>query len=56
MRESINGHLQNDMRRVHVLIDASPCEREAVGYRATGASSPNCEMRYTSQPGSFLRF
>ncbi len=26
MRESINGHPQNNMRRVHVLIDASPCE------------------------------
>lgn len=37
MRESINGHPQNNMRRVHVLIDASPCEREA-GVLSTGAS------------------
>jgi hypothetical protein len=37
MRESINGHPQNNMRPVHVLIDASPCEREA-GVLSTGAS------------------
>src|SRR5713101_2940950 len=40
---------RNNMRRVHVLIDASPCEREA-GVLNTGAS-PNCEMGFTSRPG-----
>jgi hypothetical protein len=48
MRESINGQPQNNMRRVYVLIDASPCDREA-GIECW--RYPNCEMSYTSRPG-----